>query len=107
MQTSPSPQNLMDASIARGCGRGGERRSCRCLCRAVTPDAEIACKQHRQLRLPFPILDGQGMRRTFGAELTPRLVVLDGEGFVRLTQTGWGYQTPQEIQEVLQRCEKK
>lgn len=74
---------------------------------AVTSDAEIARKQHRDMRLPFPVLDGQGMRMTFGAELTPRFVLLDGEGYVRLAQTGWGLQIPYEIQEALQRCGKK
>src|SRR5581483_10408807 len=67
------------------------------LAMAVTRDAEAARKQHADLHLPFPILDGQGMRLTFGVEATPRLVVLDGDGIVRAATTGWGYQTPTEM----------
>jgi peroxiredoxin len=74
---------------------------------AVTNDAELARKQHTELKLPFPILDGQGMRLTFGAEQTPRFVLLDSEGIMRTAFTGWGYQTPDEITEELQRCFKK
>lgn len=77
------------------------------LAMAVTADAEAARKQHHDLRLPFPILDGQGMRLTFGVEATPRLVLLDGDGVVRAAMTGWGYQTPGEIVEVLKRCQER
>ena len=71
---------------------------------AVTQDADLVRKQHHDMRLKFPILDGNGMRLTFGAVQTPRLVLLDGDGMVRLTQTGWGFQTPGEIHEEVQRC---
>lgn len=71
---------------------------------AVTQDAEVARKQHKELRLPFQVLDGNAMRLTFGAEQTPRFVVIDNDGLVRLTLTGWGYHTPYEIDEVLQKC---
>ena len=74
---------------------------------AVTNDADVARKQHQEMRLTFPILDGNGLRLTFGAVETPRFVVVDGNGLVRLSQTGWGFQTPAEIDEMLQRCEKK
>jgi peroxiredoxin len=71
---------------------------------AVTNDAEIAKKQHQELRLVFPILDGNGLRLIFGAEQTPRFVVVDSNGLVRLAQTGWGLQTPYEIDAALHRC---
>ena len=74
---------------------------------AVTPDAEVARKQHQQMKLAFPILDGNGLRLTLGADQTPRFVIIDSEGLVRLAQTGWGFQTPYEIDEILQRCLKK
>ncbi|MSQ96838.1 MAG: redoxin domain-containing protein [Gemmataceae bacterium] len=74
---------------------------------ALTQDAEIARKQHKDMRLPFPILDGNAMRLTFGADQTPRFVVVDSEGLVRLTLTGWGYHTPYEIDEALQKCQKR
>ena len=74
---------------------------------AVTPDAEIARKQHKDMRLTFPILDGNGLRLTFGAVETPRFVVVDCDGFVRLAQTGWGFHSPREVTSMLQRCYKK
>lgn len=80
------------------------RASVAIMAMAVTQDAELVRKQHREMRLAFPILDGNGMRLSFGAVQTPRVVLLDGEGMVRMTQTGWGYQTPGEIHEEVQRC---
>jgi peroxiredoxin len=74
---------------------------------AVTPDADIARKQQKQMKLAFPILDGNGLRLTLGADHTPRFVIVDSDGLIRLAQTGWGFQTPYEIEEVLQRCLKK
>jgi peroxiredoxin len=74
---------------------------------AVTNDADVAKKQHKELKLTFPILDGNGLRLSFGAGQTPRFVVVDGDGMVRLAETGWGFQTPHEIEDVLQRCLKK
>jgi peroxiredoxin len=59
---------------------------------AVTNDADVAKKQHQEMRLLFPIFDGNGLRLTFGAEQTPRFVVVDSSGLVRLAQTGWGFQ---------------
>lgn len=73
---------------------------------AATQDADLVRKQHRDWKLAFPILDGNGMRLTFGAEQTPHFVVVDSNGLVRLMQTGWGIQTPAEIDEALQRCVK-
>ena len=42
------------------------------LAMAVTQDEELVRKQHQTLKLSFPILDGNGMRLTFGADQTPR-----------------------------------
>lgn len=74
---------------------------------AVTPDADLARTQHKDMRLPFPILDGNGLRLTFGAVETPRFIIVDGDGVVRLTQTGWGNHTPYDLAEMVQRCQKK
>lgn len=71
---------------------------------AVNDDAQLARKQHQEMRLPFPILAGKGLHLTFGVEATPRLVLLDAEGVMRLAFTGWGLQVPQEIQGEIQRC---
>jgi hypothetical protein len=55
------------------------------------------------MRLPFPILAGKGLHLTFAVDATPRLVLLDAEGIVRLALTGWGHQVPQEVLAELQR----
>jgi hypothetical protein len=74
---------------------------------AVTSDVELVRKQHQDMRLSFPIHDGNGLRLTFGAVETPRFVLVDANGVVRLTQTGWGYQMPYEVADLLQRFQKK
>ncbi len=71
---------------------------------AVTGDVELVRKQHIDLQLPFPILDGRGLHLTFGVDATPRLVLIDGAGVVRLAGTGWGFQVSQEITKELNRC---
>jgi peroxiredoxin len=74
---------------------------------AVTDDTELVRAQHRDGKLTFPILDGSGMRILFGAEQTPRFVLLDSDGLVRFAQTGWGVHTPDEIDDALRRCQPK
>ena len=76
------------------------------LAMAVTQDEELVRKQHQTMKLTFPILDGNGMRLTFGAVQTPRFVLLDGDGIVRLAETGWGFATPIEIEGMLPLLEK-
>ncbi|MSU77737.1 MAG: redoxin domain-containing protein [Gemmataceae bacterium] len=68
---------------------------------AVTRDVEMALGQHKEMLLPFPVLDGTGMRQLLGATDTPCFVVVDPDGIIRLAQTGWGYQTPGEIESSL------
>lgn len=74
---------------------------------AVTDDVELVRTQHRSLKLAFPILDGNGMRLTFGADQTPRFIILDSQGLVRFAQTGWGVHTSTEIDEIIDRCLQK
>ena len=64
---------------------------------AVTDSPELARRQHAEMRLPFGVLDGSGLHLTFGVDVTPRLVVIDGEGILRAAHTGWGFQTPRDI----------
>jgi peroxiredoxin len=71
---------------------------------AVSADEEFVRKQHEEMRLSFPILDGHGLLLTYGVSETPRLVVIDGEGILRGGYTGWGAHTPREVGEELQRC---
>jgi peroxiredoxin len=77
------------------------------LAMAVTQDVDFVRKQHEEMRLAFPIHDGNGLRLTFGAAETPRFLLVDHAGVVRLTQTGWGYHMPYEIADLLQRFPKK
>lgn len=100
-QTPTSKEALLFAK------RLAEARQLDVLALAVTGDAETAKKQHRALALPFPLLDGRGLRRSFGVEATPRLVLLDGEAVVRAALTGWGYETPTTLTEALSRCRSK
>jgi peroxiredoxin len=74
---------------------------------AVTSDNELVRKQHKEMRLAFPILDGNGLRLLFGADQTPRFLVLDSDGRVRLAQTGWGIHTPIEIEEAVRQGQRK
>jgi peroxiredoxin len=74
---------------------------------AVTHDPEAARKQHADLRLPFPVLDGHAMRMTLGVEHTPRFVLLDAEGIMRWENTGWGVHVPGEIATELVQCQKR
>jgi hypothetical protein len=64
---------------------------------ATTRDPELVRQQHKEMDLPFPIMDGQGMLLTFGVEATPRFVVLDGDGIVRAAYTGWGAHVSRDI----------
>ena len=74
---------------------------------AVTQDADLVRAQHKELKLAFPILDGNGMRLSYGATDTPRFVVVDGDGVVRFAETGWGYHTSTLIEEAVRQRQKK
>ena len=64
---------------------------------AVTDDAKLVQKQHKDMNLPFSILDGNGLLQLFSVEALPRIVVLDGQGIVRSSWTGWGQHIPAEV----------
>ena len=70
-------------------------------------ESEAVAKQHAELRLPFPILDGQGLRLTLGVDHTPRFVLLDADGVIRYEVTGWGDHVPGEIAQELIHCQKR
>jgi hypothetical protein len=77
------------------------------LAMAVTDDPELAQKQHKEMKLPFSIHDGNGMLHLFGVEALPRLVVLDAKGLVRGSWTGWGTHTTAEVNEQLRKAMTK
>jgi hypothetical protein len=74
---------------------------------AVTEDVDLIQKLHREMKLPCPILNGNGMHQMFGVDGLPHFVVVDGDGVIRSISTGWGTHTPAEQEEQLQRCLKK
>ena len=45
----------------------------------------------------FTVLDGSGLRTSYDLEATPKVVLLDSEGIVKLSCLGWGQETQQEI----------
>jgi peroxiredoxin len=59
--------------------------------------------QSAEWRLPFPVLDGAGLRISYGVETTPKFVLLDGNNIVRGAWLGWGRETPAEVVEELKR----
>jgi len=70
---------------------------------AVTDEPEVARKQHKEMDLPFSILDGNGLVQHFAVDALPRLVVLDGQGVVRAAWTGWGQHTAGEVSAQVQK----
>lgn len=71
---------------------------------AVSDDIDQVRKQHEDMGLSFPVLDGRAMHRTFGVDGTPRVVLLDAEAVVRCATTGWGYHIPDEITEEVKKA---
>jgi peroxiredoxin len=59
--------------------------------------------QREELGLTFPVLDGSGLRLSYGVETTPKLVLLDAANVVRGGWLGWGRETPTEVVEELKR----
>jgi peroxiredoxin len=68
---------------------------------SVSDDTAQVRRQHSELKLTFPVLSGGGLRVSFGAENTPKFVLLDAANIVRGEYTGWGQETAGEIQEEL------
>jgi hypothetical protein len=71
---------------------------------AVTDDTALACRQHAERKLPFPILDGRGLHRTFGVDATPRFLVLDKDGILQAACTGWSPENTRDIDSQIRRC---
>jgi peroxiredoxin len=59
--------------------------------------------QCAELGLTFPVLDGGGLRISYGVETTPKFVLLDGANIVRGAWLGWGRETSAEVVEELKR----
>ncbi len=74
---------------------------------SVSDDAKQVRQQQMELGLTFPILAGKGLRQTFTVEATPKLIVLDADGVVRIQLVGWGQETPEAVTHELLRWLRK
>ena len=62
-------------------------------------------KQRSKLQLKLPVLDGAGLKLSYGVEATPKFVVIDAKGMVKGSYVGWGPETPASIRTDLGCCE--
>jgi peroxiredoxin len=72
---------------------------------SVSDDVEAVQRVQAMLSLTFPALAGSSLRQSYDVEATPRVVVLDGEGIVRGTFTGWGPEVPPALEAVIKKCQ--
>jgi peroxiredoxin len=70
----------------------------------MSEDVPRVRRQHDELRLTFPLLDGTGLSTSYAVDSTPKLMVLDAGGVVVGSYTGWGQETPGAVLRDLQRC---
>jgi hypothetical protein len=57
---------------------------------ALSEDAPALRAQYEEFRLTFPVASGRPLRQRYAVDATPRLIVLDADGYVRSAITGWG-----------------
>lgn len=74
---------------------------------AVSEDVDFVLTQHSNLRLGIPVLSGMGLHLSYRVDGTPKLVVIDAQGMVRNTYTGWGAEIPASVAADLKRCFEK
>jgi peroxiredoxin len=70
---------------------------------SVSDDASQVLRQREAMKLDFPIYSGGGMRKSYGVESTPKLVVIDAAGVIRGMYLGWGSETALEVTAELRR----
>ncbi len=68
---------------------------------SVSDDPGSALRLSKALNLDLPILNGSGLRISYGIEATPKMVLIDASGILRGSFLGWGQQTPSELVEEL------
>jgi peroxiredoxin len=64
---------------------------------SVINETDQVLKQRADLGLTFPLLKGNGLRVSYALEATPILVLIDPNGVVRASWTGWGTEIPDEV----------
>jgi peroxiredoxin len=70
---------------------------------SMVEDTDKVLKQRSDLGLTFPLLKGNGLRASYALEATPKMVLIDPNGFVRAAWTGWGAETPAEVLQEVRR----
>jgi peroxiredoxin len=70
----------------------------------MSEDVERVRRQHDELQLTFPLLDGTGLRRSYEVQTTPKFMVLDAAGVVRGSYLGWGQEAHLAVVADLKRC---
>ena len=70
---------------------------------SISDNADLVKRQHAELGLTFPVLSAGGLRGSFGAASTPKVVLLDGGNIIRGEYLGWawGGETARELEEEL------
>lgn len=74
---------------------------------SVTSEAFVTIQQRNELGVDFPIVAGADLRSAYGVDVTPKLIVIDGDGMIRRTFEGWGDETPELIREELRRLSQQ
>jgi hypothetical protein len=74
---------------------------------ALSADRQAILRQRRDLKLTMPLFDGRGLRQSYSVKATPRLVVIDADGFLRGAWDGWGEEAREGVVAELRRWEKK
>jgi hypothetical protein len=74
---------------------------------ALSADKKAVRHQRAELKLTIPVFDGRGLRQGYGVKATPRLMVVDADGFLRGAWDGWGEETRDGVLTELRRWEKK
>lgn len=57
---------------------------------SVVGDARKATIQKETMKLSFPLMDGGGLKISYGLESTPRWVLMDQQMIIRALHSGWG-----------------
>ncbi|MGE3809805.1 MAG: TlpA family protein disulfide reductase [Gemmataceae bacterium] len=98
-----SPDSRFVHEILRFAQKIHDGKSVQVLALAFSDERDVVVKQYNEMSLTVPLLAGKGLRHTYGVEATPRLVVIDGDGVVRGTFTGWGPEIPGSVLAELER----
>ena len=98
-----SPHTKTGVDVLEFAKQLAEKSTGRCaiLAMAVTKEPDFAVRQQTEMKLPFPVYDGTAMRIAFNVEATPRFIVLDADGVIRASTTGWAPHVPDEIREAI------